>query len=86
MLEIVKYIPSSALDGSPSYNQIRLACRKSGINSMYMHYTRKIFASHLRNEGIQPEIIDMLQGIAINPNTPLSGSKAFIQRGYYQSS
>jgi hypothetical protein len=28
----------------------------------------------------------MLQGIAINPNTPLSGSKAFIQRGYYQSS
>jgi intergrase/recombinase len=27
-----------------------------------MRYCRKLFASHLRTEGIQPEIIDMLQG------------------------
>jgi intergrase/recombinase len=29
---------------------------------MNMSLTRKLFASHLRQEGIQPEIIDMLQG------------------------
>jgi len=45
----------------PSYNAIRHACRRSGIN-MDMRYCRKIFASHLRNEGIHPEIVDMLQG------------------------
>ena len=27
-----------------------------------MRFTRKIFASHLRQSGIQPEIVDMLQG------------------------
>jgi intergrase/recombinase len=45
----------------PSYNQIRLACWRHGIK-MDMRYCRKIFASHLRASGIQPEIIDMLQG------------------------
>jgi intergrase/recombinase len=30
--------------------------------NMNMSLTRKLFASHLRQEGIQPEIIDMLQG------------------------
>jgi intergrase/recombinase len=29
---------------------------------MDMHLTRKIFASWLRKEGIQPEIVDLLQG------------------------
>ena len=45
----------------PTYNQIRLACWRHGIK-MDMRYCRKIFASHLRASGIQPEIIDMLQG------------------------
>jgi intergrase/recombinase len=45
----------------PTYNQIRLACWRLGIK-MDMRYCRKIFASHLRASGIQPEIIDMLQG------------------------
>jgi intergrase/recombinase len=61
MIDIVKTslgIPKDV----PSYNQIRLACRNSSISSMYLHHTRKIFASYLRNEGIQPEIVDMLQG------------------------
>jgi hypothetical protein len=49
------------LEKVSTYNAIRHACRRSGIN-MDMRYCRKIFASHLRNEGIQPEIVDMLQG------------------------
>ena len=45
----------------PTLNAITLACRRNGIK-MEMHLTRKIFASWLRKEGIQPEIVDMLQG------------------------
>ena len=30
--------------------------------SMNMYYCRKVFATYLRNEGIEPEIIDLLQG------------------------
>ncbi|HEX6281291.1 MAG TPA: integrase [Nitrososphaera sp.] len=45
----------------PSYNAIRLACRRKGIN-MDMRYCRKIFSSHLRQSGIESEIIDLLQG------------------------
>jgi hypothetical protein len=44
-----------------SYNAIRLACRKRGIN-MDMRFCRKIFASHLRQSGIESEIVDLLQG------------------------
>jgi intergrase/recombinase len=29
---------------------------------MEMYLCRKVFASWLRNEGIQPEIVDLLQG------------------------
>jgi intergrase/recombinase len=29
---------------------------------MNMHLCRKVFASYLRKEGIQPEVVDMLQG------------------------
>jgi intergrase/recombinase len=28
----------------------------------YMYYCRKVFATYLRNQGIEPEIIDLLQG------------------------
>jgi intergrase/recombinase len=48
--------------GKPTtLNSITLACRRRGIK-MNMHLTRKIFASWLRKEGIQPEIVDLLQG------------------------
>lgn len=46
---------------SISYNAIRLACYQRGI-ACDMRYCRKLFASWLRHKGIQPEIIDMLQG------------------------
>lgn len=45
----------------PSLNAITLACRRKGIK-MEMCLTRKIFASWLRKEGVQPEIVDLLQG------------------------
>ena len=44
-----------------SYNSTRMLLRKQGIE-MHMAYCRKIFATYLRNNGIQPEIIDLLQG------------------------
>ena len=46
---------------TPTWNAIRLACKRRKIN-MDMRLCRKIFASHLRNSGIQPEVVDMLQG------------------------
>nr|MDQ3883124.1 hypothetical protein [Thermoproteota archaeon] len=48
---------------TPSWNAIRLTCRRHGVN-MDMALCRKVFASWLRKEGIQPEIIDLLQGRA----------------------
>jgi hypothetical protein len=47
--------PTSTLDA------IRLACRCRGMN-MIMHLCRRVFASWLRKDGIQPEVVDMLQG------------------------
>jgi len=46
---------------TPTWNAIRLACRRRRIN-MDMHLCRRIFASWLRQSGIQPEVVDMLQG------------------------
>jgi hypothetical protein len=46
---------------TPSLNSITLACRRKGIK-MEMYLCRKIFASWLRKEGIQPEVVDLLQG------------------------
>jgi intergrase/recombinase len=46
----------------PSYNTMRLACRKRGLK-LDMRYCRKVFASWLsNNSGIQSEVIDFLQG------------------------
>ena len=56
MLELVSGIPHGI-----SYNAIRLACWSAGIK-MDMRFCRKIFASHMRHEGIQPEVVDLLQG------------------------
>jgi intergrase/recombinase len=44
-----------------SYSHIRNAFGSYSI-SMNMYYCRKVFATFLRNEGIEPEIIDLLQG------------------------
>jgi len=46
-----------------SYNSIRMAIRKIDFD-MHMAYCRKIFATHLRNDGIEQELIDLLQGRA----------------------
>jgi intergrase/recombinase len=59
MLSIVEKLDND--DIVPTYNQVRLACRKAGIKCD-LRFARKIFASWLRQQGIQPEIIDMLQG------------------------
>ncbi len=44
-----------------TYNSTRMLLRKQGIE-MHMAYCRKIFATYLRNNGIQVEMIDLLQG------------------------
>ncbi len=44
------------------YNSLR---KRISINNnfvMNMYYCRKVFATYLRNKGIEPEIIDLLQG------------------------
>jgi intergrase/recombinase len=45
----------------PTKNAITHACQRRHI-PMDMYLTRKIFASWLRKEGIQPEVVDLLQG------------------------
>jgi hypothetical protein len=57
-----------------SYNSLRLAVRRKALD-MNMSYCRKIFATFLRNEGIEQEIIDLLQG-----RTP----KSVFVRHYYK--
>jgi hypothetical protein len=48
-------------DHSVSYNSLRLAMRRQGLK-MNMSICRKIFATYLRQEGVEQEIIDLLQG------------------------
>ena len=47
--------------GEHSYNAVRIYIKKKG-SAMHMAFCRKIFATHLRNQGVEPEIIDLLQG------------------------
>jgi len=47
--------------GGHSYNALRLSIKRKGLH-MNMAFCRKIFATHLRNNGIEQEIIDLLQG------------------------
>jgi hypothetical protein len=47
--------------GEHSYNAVRLYIKKKGLE-MHMAFCRKIFATHLRNQGVESEIIDLLQG------------------------
>ena len=44
-----------------SYNSLKLLFKRNGID-MNMSFCRKIFATLLRTEGIEQEIIDLLQG------------------------
>ena len=44
-----------------SYNALRLAIKRRALD-MNMSYCRKIFATYLRMNGIEQEIIDLLQG------------------------
>jgi len=44
-----------------SYNALKLMLKRKGLD-MNMYYCRKVFATYLRNEGIESEIIDLLQG------------------------
>jgi intergrase/recombinase len=62
-LEIAKYGPTSEISPTSrfiTYNAIRLAVKRKGLN-MEMNYCRKIFASYLRQSGIEAEIVDLLQ-------------------------
>jgi hypothetical protein len=43
-----------------NYDKIRLTFLRN-YQKFYMSYYRKIFATFLRNEGVEPEIIDLLQ-------------------------
>jgi hypothetical protein len=47
--------------GDVGYNALRLAVKHKGME-MHMGYCRKIFATHLRINGIPQETIDLLQG------------------------
>ena len=47
--------------GNYSYNALRCHLKRKNI-FMNMNYCRKIFATFMRNNGVQSEIIDLLQG------------------------
>ncbi len=46
---------------STGYNALRLAIRRALLD-MHAKYCRAIYSTHLRKAGIEPELIDMLQG------------------------
>jgi intergrase/recombinase len=45
-----------------SYNRLKLEFKRCGIGSIHASYCRKIFATFLRIDGVEQEIIDLLQG------------------------
>jgi hypothetical protein len=68
ILEVAKQASSCG------YNALRLAVKRKGLE-MNMAFCRKIFATHLRNNGIGQEVIEYLQG-----RTP----KSVFARYYYR--
>jgi hypothetical protein len=56
MINLSKNCPSDI-----SYNALKLMLHRRDVE-MNMYYCRKVFATFLRNEGVEPEIIDLLQG------------------------
>lgn len=62
ILELAKLLPSRRRNANPySYAAILIQTQRMGI-PMRMSYCRKVFASHLRQSGIESEIVDLLQG------------------------
>jgi hypothetical protein len=57
ILEVAKRTPLK----ERYYNGLRKRLVKQNL-TMNMYYCRKVFATFLRNKGIEPEIIDLLQG------------------------
>jgi hypothetical protein len=55
-------IAQNAASNPLSYDRIRYACAASGGLDFHMAYCRKIYASWLRQSGIENEIVDLLQG------------------------
>ena len=47
--------------GNYTYNALRCHLKRKNI-AMNMNYCRKIFATFMRNKGVQSEIVDLLQG------------------------
>jgi intergrase/recombinase len=58
--EILK-IAQNCINKPPSYNALKMALRRRSLD-MQLKYCRKIFASYLRQSGIESEIVDLLQG------------------------
>ena len=56
LIEIAKSCPMNV-----SYNALKLMLKRKGLD-MNMYYCRKVFATYLRNEGVAPELIALLQG------------------------
>ena len=48
-----------------NYDKVRLTFERNH-QKFYMSYCRKIFATFLRNEGVETELIDLLQGRIAN--------------------
>lgn len=55
LIELAKSCPVNI-----SYNSLKLMLKRKGLD-MNMYYCRKVFATYLRDEGVAPEIIDLLQ-------------------------
>ena len=45
-----------------SYNQLKLQFKRHNMGDIHMLFCRKIFATYLRIQGVEQEIIDFLQG------------------------
>jgi hypothetical protein len=54
-------LPDNKKEEIPSYNAIRLTCRRRAIKCD-LRFCRKIYGSWLRLQGIESEIVDLLQG------------------------
>jgi intergrase/recombinase len=52
---------AQSINPTPTLNTIKMAIKHRNL-SIQLKYCRKIYASFLRQQGLQPEIIDMLQG------------------------
>ncbi len=57
--EVILNIAFSAY--SDSYSSLQSSFRRMNMR-LNLNYCRKVFATYLRNKGIEPEIIDLLQG------------------------